>query len=151
MCSGAQKDLTMKGFACMIMHLGALLSVSHSICRSYLCDFDFTPAENLRIQLCSLFFQSVLLCISYKSQGVNKCMPWGADKTFVPVSIRELMGGQTRGNWWEGRQAVETSRWPFWYLYIIACNPPNEIISRILWTRKIIIVLMPKDQQHLSF
>lgn len=36
-------------------------------------------------------------------------------------------------------------------LYVISCNPPNEIIIRVLWTGKIIIVLMLKDQQQLSF
>lgn len=120
MCSGAYKDLTVKGFACMIMHLEALLSVPHSTCKSCLCDFDFTPAENSIIQLCSLFFQSVLLYISYESQGVKKCMPWGAAKTFVPVWIWELVGRQTRGEY--SRGAVVTSRWPWKDEKLSICN-----------------------------
>lgn len=54
----------MQDFACMIMLLGALLNVPHSICISCLCDFNLTSAENSGIQLCFLFFGGVLLCTS---------------------------------------------------------------------------------------
>lgn len=37
------------------------------------------------------------------------------------------------------------------YPYVIACNAPNKINIRVLWTGKIIIVLMLKDQQQQSF